>query len=133
MSGESSTYTSLFLQVTECIKQAQGNFDGMCKSHFKAFKRETTPIPAYPVLEAGTGCQVIQSGPVVESVYDRILPQSVAWHYGLGVPMPLIEHLAEGFNLNKPPAWHRNEERRARGLVPVHNPAQQLEGWEREL
>jgi hypothetical protein len=32
-----------------------------------------------------------------------------------------------------PPAWHRNEERRARGLWPVHNPATQLEGWEREL
>jgi len=47
--------------------------------------------------------------------------------------MPLIRHLKEGFDAGKPPAWHRNEERRARGLWPVHNPATQLEGWEREL
>jgi hypothetical protein len=47
--------------------------------------------------------------------------------------MPLIEHFKQGFLLEKPPAWHRNEERRARGLWPVHNPAAELEGWEREL
>ena len=48
--------------------------------------------------------------------------------------MPLIAHLKQGFeDPNQPPAWHRNEERRARGLFPVHNPATQLESWEREL
>jgi hypothetical protein len=47
--------------------------------------------------------------------------------------MPLIQHLKDGFDASKPPAWHRNEERAARGLYPVHNPATQLECWEREL
>jgi hypothetical protein len=47
--------------------------------------------------------------------------------------MPLIAHLEHGFHASKPAAWHRNEERQARGLWPVHNPATQLEGWEREL
>lgn len=47
--------------------------------------------------------------------------------------MPLIRHLKDGFDKNKPSSWHRNEERCARGLLPVTNPATQLEGWEREL
>ncbi len=47
--------------------------------------------------------------------------------------MPLIAHLKAGFDGLKPPAWHRNEERRARGMHPIDNPATQLEGWEREL
>ena len=98
----------------------------MCKSHFKAFKRETTPLPQ----PDAASCQVI---PQVESVYDRILPQSVAWHCGMNTLMPLIQHLREGFESNKPPAWHRNDERMARGLIPVHNAATQLETWEREL
>lgn len=54
------------------------------------------------------------------------------WYPQDGDTMPLIKHLKEGFEANKPTAWHRNEERRARGLWPV-NPATQLEGWEREL
>lgn len=47
--------------------------------------------------------------------------------------MPLVEHLKAGFDEGKPPAWHRNEERRARGFWPVSSPSAQLEGWEREL
>jgi hypothetical protein len=47
--------------------------------------------------------------------------------------MPLIAHLKNGFDAGKPPAWHRNEERLARGYWPVTSPAAQLEGWEREL
>eukprot|EP00543_Licmophora_paradoxa_P019003 CAMPEP_0202471310 /NCGR_PEP_ID=MMETSP1360-20130828/84307_1 /ASSEMBLY_ACC=CAM_ASM_000848 /TAXON_ID=515479 /ORGANISM="Licmophora paradoxa, Strain CCMP2313" /LENGTH=261 /DNA_ID=CAMNT_0049097355 /DNA_START=377 /DNA_END=1162 /DNA_ORIENTATION=- len=47
--------------------------------------------------------------------------------------MPIVSHLKEGFDANKPRAWHRNEERLARGLPPVHNPAIPLDGWEREL
>ena len=47
--------------------------------------------------------------------------------------MPLIAHLKAGFDAGKPPAWHRNEERRARGQWPVTSPATQLEAWEREL
>ncbi|GKY94671.1 hypothetical protein MPSEU_000432500 [Mayamaea pseudoterrestris] len=114
-------------RVSDCTKQAQGNFDGMCKSHFRSYKRETTPLPKHDVTQA----QVIPLG--IESVYDRILPQSVAWHANLNTPMPLIQHLKHGFDANKPPAWHRNEERQARGMIPVHNAATQLETWEREL
>jgi hypothetical protein len=56
--------------------------------------------------------------------------------------MPLIRHFKEGYEMDKPPAWHRNEERRARGLLPVKEEhdnhdefdmALLLEGWEREL
>lgn len=139
-------------KVDGCDKQAQGNFDGMCKSHFKAHKRATTPLPPKPVapppfvatslgngesvvVETTTTASLIQipPHPEGESVYDRILPASIAWHASFGSPMPLIQHLKEGFDALKPPAWHRNEERRARGLFPVYNPATQLEGWEREL
>lgn len=71
--------------------------------------------------------------PTGPSVYDRVIPASLSWNATLGTPMPLIQHLKDGFDAVKPPAWHRNEERAARGLFPVHNPATQLEGWEREL
>jgi hypothetical protein len=114
-----------------CEKQAQGNFDGMCKSHFKAHKRETTPLPPKPN-------KAVEPDPppaVGESVYDRIIPSSLSWNRVTcgGAEMPLIAHFKQGFLIEKPPAWHRNEERRARGLWPVHNPATQLQGWEREL
>jgi len=115
-------------KVDGCAKQAQGNFDGMCKSHFKSFKRETTPLPTKTPKAADLP-------PPAEgaSVYDGILPASIAWQSSHGTVMPLIQHLKDGFDSNKPPAWHRNEERRARGLFPISNPATQLEGWEREL
>jgi hypothetical protein len=71
--------------------------------------------------------------PQGESVYDRVLPASMSWHPATGGTMPMISYLREGFDSNKPSAWHRNEERQARGLWPVQNPATQLEGWEREL
>jgi hypothetical protein len=117
-------------RVESCGKQAQGNFDGMCKSHFKADKRETTPLPPKPnPIVAPEPPQAAG-----ESVYDRIIPASLAWNPITSVgEMPLIEHFRQGFLLELAPAWHRNEERRARGLWPVHNPATQLEGWEREL
>lgn len=72
--------------------------------------------------------------PLGRSVYDTILPQSIAWKASAGCGrMPMISHLKDGFDRNKPSGWHRNEERMARGLPPVTNPAAQLEGWEREL
>jgi hypothetical protein len=119
-------------QAVGCEKQAQGNFDGMCKSHFKAHKRETTPLPQPD--PTGTSANPEPPQAVGESVYDRILPASLAWNPVTSEgKMPLIEHFKQGFLEEKPPAWHRNEERSARGLWPVHNPATQLEGWEREL
>jgi hypothetical protein len=117
-------------RVEGCLKQAQGNFDGMCKSHFKADNHEMTPLPPKPnpIFDP-------EPPPVArESVYDRILDASLAWNIITSAgEMPLIEHFKQGVLLEKPPAWHRNEERQARGLWPVQNVAMQLEGWEREL
>jgi hypothetical protein len=117
-------------RVECCGKQAQGNFNGMCKSHFKAQQQDSTPLSLtpYPILTP-------EPPPTAgESVYDGILPASHAWNPVTSAgEMPLIEHFKQGFHLQKPPAWHRNEERRARGLWPVENPAVQFEGWEREL
>lgn len=113
-------------KVEGCEKQAQGNFDRMCKSHFKAMKRATTPLPK--VLDTDR-----PPPPEGSSVYDSILPKSISYAPSPEKTMPLIAHLKEGFDTLKPPAWHRNEERRARGLFPIDNPATQLEGWEREL
>lgn len=47
--------------------------------------------------------------------------------------MPLVHHLKEGFKGGKPVGWHRNEERRARGMFPVKGLSVQLEPWERQL
>lgn len=113
-------------KVPNCPKQAQGNFDGMCKAHFKAHKLAQTPLPQPPAATAPP------PPPAGETVYDRIIPSSIGW-FGNSADMPLIAHLRRGFDDNLPSAWHRNDERRARGLWPVHNPATQLESWEREL
>jgi hypothetical protein len=117
-------------RVEWCRKQTQGNFDGMCKSHFKAQQQDSTPLPLtpHPILAP-------EPPPAAgESVYDGILPASHAWNPVTSAgEMPLIEHFKQGFHLQKPLAWHRNEERRARGLWPVENPAAQFEEWEREL
>lgn len=111
-------------KVEECQKQAQGNFDGMCKFHFKQTK---TQLIAKPLTE-----EDMSPEPVGESVFDSILPESIGWSEEKEA-MPLIKHLKDGFDRQKPRGWHRNEERRSRGLPPVPNPAVQLEGWEREL
>jgi hypothetical protein len=113
-------------KVEGCIKQAQGNFDGMCKAHFKAMKRLTTPIPKVDKLSVPPPIQG-------KSVFDEVLPKSISYTNAKGGVMPLIAHLKHGFDTCKPPAWHRNEERAARGIIQIDNPAQQLEGWEREL
>lgn len=109
-------------KVETCNKQAQGNFDGMCKSHFKLIKSELIhkpPEPSEPPKPPGV------------SVFDKVIPASLAWK-GEG-KFPLIQHLQMGFDEQRPRGWHRNEERRARGMAEVFNPKIQLEGWEREL
>ena len=111
-----------------CKKQAQGNFDGMCKSHFKARKAEETSFTAMQTQTMEHAFPLLG-----ESVFEKIIPQSIAWNPHMGTLMPLIAHLKAGFDAGKPPAWHRNEERIARGLRPVISPAAQLEPWEREL
>jgi hypothetical protein len=50
----------------------------------------------------------------------------------MGMVMPLVAFLREGARKN-PPGWHRNAERRARGLFAVPSLSAQLEPWERQL
>lgn len=116
-------------KIDGCEKQAQGNFDGMCKSHFKASSTDPNVLP----LQQSSSLTDDPPQPEGEGVYERVIPESIAWTPGSGGLMPLVEHLKAGFDAGKPPGWHRNEERRARGLWPVSSPAAQLEGWEREL
>eukprot|EP00526_Cylindrotheca_closterium_P018355 CAMPEP_0113632530 /NCGR_PEP_ID=MMETSP0017_2-20120614/16911_1 /TAXON_ID=2856 /ORGANISM="Cylindrotheca closterium" /LENGTH=363 /DNA_ID=CAMNT_0000543095 /DNA_START=141 /DNA_END=1229 /DNA_ORIENTATION=- /assembly_acc=CAM_ASM_000147 len=113
-------------KVEGCRRQAQGNFDRMCKAHFKAMKRITTPIPKVDSTDP-------PPAPEGSSVYDNVLPLSISYIPSTETVNPLVAHLKTGFDAQKPPAWHRNEERRARGLIPIENPASQLEAWEREL
>lgn len=115
-----------FCKVAGCEKQAQGNFDRMCKAHFKAIQRMATPLPKVDT-------SVAPAPPQGSSVYENVLPFSISYIPSPQTKNPLVAHLKAGFDDLKPPAWHRNEERRARGLVPIDNPAAQLEGWEREL
>ena len=109
-----------------CTKQAQGNFDGMCKAHFKESREELKVVP--PLVPLTTPPE--PEGP---SVYDDILPASMFYVPSGNDVMPLVRHLKEGFDANRTRGWHRQDERRARGLLPVPNSAIQLEGWEREL
>ena len=196
-------------KVHGCDKQAQGTHDGMCKRHWKAIHFPDTPkAESQPPQPEG------------ESVYDTVLPQSIAYRPslmttagkgGAGLPLPPlppppsssstslpsspthnVAHMAAGgiplgspsspssqplrkghastvngntFTttttnmyvdpLDPPPppegtgvmplvaflrngikkesGWHRNEERRARGLYPVTSLSSQLEPWERQL
>jgi hypothetical protein len=132
-------------KVDGCDKQAQGTHEGMCKRHWKsihfpdtqAVKQEALPPP-----------------PEGESVYDGILPQSISYRPSIlanskgGPPetkpgedpppapggvsvMPLVAFLREGGGREL--GWHRNSERRARGLFPVSSLSAQLEPWERQL
>ena len=97
------------------------------KSHFKQSRidlKETNDI--FPPSSA-------PPQPVGQSVYDTIIPESLAFRPQGDAVMPLVAHLKKGFDENRPRGWHRNDERRARGLLPVTKAAMQLEGWEREL
>jgi hypothetical protein len=114
----------------------------MCKRHWKqvhfpppAAKAEDQPPP-----------------PEGDSVWDTILPASISYRptsaknkpksekeadadpppppEGVTV-MPLVAHLREGEARDT--GWHRNAERRARGMFPVTSLSSQLEPWERQL
>lgn len=95
--------------------------------------------------------------PEGESVYDNIIPQSISFRPPAGKKvdemliggeakmdpldppaapegtpvMPLVSFLHEG--CIKEPGWHRNAERRARGMHPHASLSSQLEPWERQL
>ena len=134
-------------KVEGCDKQAQGTHDGMCKRHWKAIH--------FPDTSAQKP-DVAPPPPEGESVYDGVLPQSISYRPSLlhnkqalmeaaaknptddpppppgGVSvMPLVAYLREG--ASRELGWHRNAERRARGLFPVSSLASQLEPWERQL
>ena len=88
--------------------------------------------------------------PQGESVYDGVLPQSISYRpTTMSKPpkkddqndpppppegtnlMPLVACLRQG--ATKESGWHRNAERRARGLFLVTSLSIQLEPWERQL
>ena len=153
-------------RVEGCDKQAQGTHDGMCKRHWKE---------AYAPTEPAANKEEKPPEPEGVSIYDHIIPQSIAFrphhaisagpktandsatnqlqHHpaaaaafapavgaanGQGSPsedtplmMPLVAFLRA--NAGKPAGWHREEERRARGIRPVPALSCQLESWERQL
>jgi hypothetical protein len=119
-------------KVPGCTKQAQGTHDGMCKRHWKEVNLpQDSPKPTEPPLPE----------PLGDSVYDSILPLSVAWKPskkkfapGEKEPtMPLIDHLRAGVDTNQPTGWHRADERAARGCKPIPGNSVQFEPWERQL
>jgi hypothetical protein len=72
--------------------------------------------------------------PKIESVYDTIVPASVAYSsIGPLTEMPLVRHLRSGWEMGKGPGWHRNQERLARHYPPVRRLDVQFEPWETEL
>ena len=118
----------------------------MCKRHWK-----TLHCP-----DAASGSikeEILPPAPEGDSIYDSVLPQSISYRptllnktnilelnpgedppsppAGISV-MPLVEFLREGAT-TKELGWHRNAERRARGLFPVSNLSVQFEPWERQL
>jgi hypothetical protein len=120
-------------KIKGCTKQAQGSYEGMCKTHFKHcnLKQDDSKVTATTRKEPIRLEEA--SKPSGESVYDRIIPESLAWSADKGTAMPLIEHLKEGFIQQRPRGWHRNDERHARGLAATNNPTEQLKDWERQL
>mmetsp|Transcript_17605 Transcript_17605/g.20376 ORF Transcript_17605/g.20376 Transcript_17605/m.20376 type:complete len:274 (+) Transcript_17605:97-918(+) len=134
-------------KVPDCTKQMQGGCDGMCTKHWNRMhnppKVKCAPDPPQMV---GT------------SVYERIIPSSVAWkgvtknlnssvHTHKATPlnvsnsttrdnenqiqeMPLVEHFKKNFHLEA--GWHRNQERASRGAT-VASVSAQLEPWEKQL
>jgi len=119
----------------------------MCKRHWKSLHCPETSKPGDATEE------VLPPAPEGDSIYDSILPQSISYRPTLvnkatlpdlqpgedppppptGVSvMPLVEFLRDGAT-KKESGWHRNAERRSRGLFPSSNLSIQLEPWERQL
>lgn len=136
-------------KIAGCDKQAQGTHDGMCKRHWKAVHFPEAVAASTPKEEA------VPPPPEGSSVYDGILPQSIAYRPTMlqkqqleesnkvnrteNPPpppgevniMPLVTFLRDGSG--KEYGWHRNAERRARGMFPCTALSSQLEPWERQL
>ena len=67
-------------KVKDCPKQAQGNYDGMCKKCYNAIHNPKPPPIEEPPLE-----------PTGQSVYDEIIPASVAWKAPKNKRAPVVE------------------------------------------
>jgi hypothetical protein len=122
---------NLSIFSTKLIQCFAGPFVSISESHFHEMHRaQLCPGTAEDELLSPPSpfCQVIAPP---SSVYDTVLPASIRWTADSGEPMPLIDYLKDNFDRGT--AWHRNDERLARGLPLVSSPAVQLEGWEREL
>ena len=91
----------------------------MCKRHWKQVH---CPEEEHPAVDL----TVKPPPPEGESVYDNILPSSISFRPVIIKPkganedefrMPLVRFLKE--NNTREAGWHRNQERRARGMFPV--------------
>ena len=103
----------------------------------------------------GSSPKVISTTKSSLSVYDSILPRSIGWcrpslsstsssssssprnnndsNSNKDDLLPLTQHLKDGFDAGRSLAWHRQDERDARGLSPTVSVDAELEDWEREL
>ena len=136
-------------KVPGCDKQAQGTHDGMCKRHWKIKNCAGAIAAADPKEED------VPPPPEGASVYDGILPESIAYRPSvldrhqleesnatrdtdnpvtppveLNI-MPLVLFLRDG--ANEEFGWHRNSERRARGMFPCTLLTLTFEPWEHQL
>lgn len=100
-------------KVKGCAKQAQGNFDGMCKAHFAEMKQTAE-----------------DHANAARSVYDTVLPATLCSEEEAIKP-PIIDFLRNGYQ--QPPGWHRIQEREARGYPPITDLTVPLEAWEQDL
>jgi hypothetical protein len=190
------THTRTHTQVEGCEKQAQGTHNGMCKRHWRAVH---FPDQVAAKAEAARKKELEEQPPPPygESVYDNVLPASIAYrpsfashqhqqaqlektaaasgsgshgnttttdvaaaavtpmtgtataaaenHSATADPvvpktpppsivsaMPLVTFLGDGA-LHKDVGWHRQAERRARGIFPCASLSAQLEPWEKQL
>ena len=113
-------------KISGCVKQAQGNYAGMCKAHFRSQENNGR----HSVSDESAAVSGAQ--PAI-SVLDEIIPNSVTWTSRTGTPMPLLNHFKTGFESEKEAGWHRNEERQVRGLDPVPELSEDFEEWEEDL
>eukprot|EP00977_Amphora_coffeiformis_P007852 scaffold1748_cov164-Amphora_coffeaeformis.AAC.5 len=104
-------------KVEGCDKQAQGNFSGMCKSHFREYHglNAALPRPNKTVSQ--------ESVPLVYSHENTVTSKPVA---------PLFNYLKAGLEAQKGFGWHRSEERATRALCPAYV-NQEWEEWEMDL
>ena len=64
-------------KVENCMRQVQGQFNGMCTRHYKESLKQESNVEETKVEEEVP----VDVGP---SVYDRIIPDSLVWKQGAG-------------------------------------------------